>query len=172
MDSYTVHSIFFYVFASIIIGSALLVVLFNNIVKSAFALFFTLFGVAGIYVLLGADFLGVTQVLIYIGGILILIVFGVMLTQRSYSADIFNRTGTVVMGTISAIITFTLIYYAIKPSPWFNVGYKPDVPTTQIIGTQFLTTYILPFELASIMLVLGMIGAASLIRSEIRRKDQ
>ena len=94
INSYTVQAVFFYLFAALIVGSALLVVLLRNIVRSAFALFFTLFGVAGIYILLGADFVGVTQVLIYIGGVLILIVFGVMLTHNVYSVDIFNKLYT------------------------------------------------------------------------------
>ncbi len=168
MDSLTVQAIFFYIFAALIIGSALLVVLLRNIVRSAFALFFTLFGVAGIYILLGADFVGVTQVLIYIGGVLILIVFGVMLTHNVYSVDIFNKLGTLVMGTVSAIITFTIIYYSIKPVSWLYIGYKADLPTTGPIGTQLMTNYLLPFELASVLLVLAMVGAAYLIRSEVR----
>jgi NADH-quinone oxidoreductase subunit J len=168
MESYTVQAVFFYIFAALIIGSALLVVLLRNIVRSAFALFFTLFGVAGIYILLGADFVGVTQVLIYIGGVLILIVFGVMLTHNAYSLDIFNKLGTVVMGTLSAIITFTVIYYSIKRVPWLFIGYKSNIPTTKPIGMQLLTNYLLPFELASVLLVLAMIGAAYLIRSEVR----
>ncbi len=167
MNPYALEAAFFYLFSAMIIGSALLVVLFRNIVRSAFALFFTLFGVAGIYVLLGADFVGVTQVLIYIGGVLILIVFGVMLTHRSYSVDMFNRLGTLVMGAVSAIVTFTIIYYAVRRAPWYSVGYKPALPTTQPIGKELLTTYLLPFELVSVLLVLAMIGAAYLIRSEV-----
>ncbi len=172
----TVHLLFFYFFAAMTIASALLVVLLRNIVQSAFALFFTLFGVAGIYILLGADFVGVTQVLIYIGGVMILIVFGVMLTHNSYSVDIFNRLGTLVMGTISAIVTFTIIYYAIRQVPWRLIGYKASIPTTRPIGTLLMTDYLLPFELASVLLVLAMVGAAYLIRSELRvgkeRKDR
>ncbi len=170
VNSYTVQAVFFYIFAALIVGSALLVVLLRNIVRSAFALFFTLFGVAGIYILLGADFVGVTQVLIYIGGVLILIVFGVMLTHNVYSVDIFNKLGTLVMGTVSAIVTFTMIYYAIKQVPWLYIGYKANAPTTGPIGRELMTSYLLPFELASVLLVLAMIGAAYLIRSEVKVK--
>ena len=172
INSYTVQAVFFYIFAAMIVGSALLVVLLRNIVRSAFALFFTLFGIAGIYVLLGADFVGVTQVLIYIGGVLILIVFGVMLTHNVYSVDIFNKLGTLVMGTVSAIVTFTIIYYAIKQVPWLYIGYKANVPTTGPIGRELMTTYLLPFELASVLLVLAMIGAAYLIRTEVKAKKE
>ena len=172
INSYTVQAVFFYLFAALIVGSALLVVLLRNIVRSAFALFFTLFGISGIYILLGADFVGVTQVLIYIGGVLILIVFGVMLTHNVYSVDIFNKLGTLVMGTVSAIVTFTIIYYAIKDVPWLYIGYKANAPTTGPIGRELMTTYLLPFELASVLLVLAMIGAAYLIRSEVKEKKQ
>ncbi len=172
VTSYTIQAVFFYLFSAVIIGSALMVVLLRNIVRSAFALFFTLSGVAGIYILLGADFVGVTQVLIYIGGVLILIVFGVMLTHNVYSVDIFNKLGTLVMGTISAIVTFTIIYYSVKPVNWLFIGFKQDLPTAQPIGTQLMGTFLLPFELASILLVLAMVGAAYLIRSEVRGTSQ
>lgn len=172
IDTYTIQEIFFYLFSFVIIGSALLVVLLKNIVRSAFALFFTLFGIAGIYILLGADFISVTQILIYIGGVMILIVFGVMLTRNVYSVEIFNKLGTVVMGTFSAILTFTIIYYAIKDVPWIYIGYKPNLPTTRPIGIQLLTIYLLPFELASLLLVLAMIGAAYLIRTEVKTKKK
>ncbi|MCL4557816.1 MAG: NADH-quinone oxidoreductase subunit J [Deltaproteobacteria bacterium] len=168
MDASAVHALFFYFFAAMTIVSALLVVLLRNIVRSAFSLFFTLFGVAGVYILLGADFVGVAQVLIYIGGVMILIVFGVMLTHNSYSVDMFNRLGTLVMGTVSAIVTFTIVYYSIRQVPWLLSGYKANVPTTQPIGVQLLTNYLLPFELASVLLVFAMVGAAYLIRSEVR----
>ncbi|MEK6571394.1 MAG: NADH-quinone oxidoreductase subunit J, partial [Bacteroidota bacterium] len=73
--------IVFYVFALVTVVSAFVVVFSKNIVHSAFSLLFTFFGVAGLYVLLNADFLAVTQLLIYVGGILILLLFGVMLTS-------------------------------------------------------------------------------------------
>ena len=87
------ETIIFYVFAFVSIASAFFVVLSRNIVRSAFALLFTLMGVAAFYVLLLADFLAVTQLLIYVGGILVLLLFGVMLTNRQISVDI--RTGNI-----------------------------------------------------------------------------
>ena len=72
----------FFVFAALTVGSALFAAMAKNIVHSAFSLMATFFGVAGIYAILGSDFLAVTQVIVYVGGILILIVFGVLLTDR------------------------------------------------------------------------------------------
>ena len=90
MDLYT---ILFYMFAVITLGSACIVVFSRNIVRSAFALLFAFFGVAALYVFLLADFIAVTQLLIYVGGILVLILFAVMLTNRQINVDI--RTGTI-----------------------------------------------------------------------------
>ena len=81
------YDIVFYFFGVIVLASAWVVVSSRNIVYSAFALLFTFFGVAGLYVLLSADFLAVAQVLIYVGGILVLLLFGVMLTNKVVSVD-------------------------------------------------------------------------------------
>ena len=78
----------FYVFAAITVLSGGVVVLARSLIYSAFALLFTFFGVAGLYVLLGADFLAATQLLIYVGGILVLLLFGVMLTHKLYDLDL------------------------------------------------------------------------------------
>src|ERR1035437_8647942 len=84
----TLFDIFFYLFAATIVVSAVLVCFSSNIVHAAFSLLFTFMAVAGVYVLLSADFLAVSQILIYVGGILVLLVFGVMLTNRVTNIDI------------------------------------------------------------------------------------
>ena len=78
----------FYLFALVTVGSAAVVVLARSLIYSAFALLFTFFGVAGLYVILGADFLAATQLLVYVGGILVLLLFGVMLTHKLYDLDL------------------------------------------------------------------------------------
>ncbi len=78
----TLYDFIFYLFAAITIVSAFFVVTLRNIVYSAFFLLFTFFGVAGIYIILGADFVAMVQLIVYVGGILILILFGVMLTNK------------------------------------------------------------------------------------------
>ena len=84
----TGEAIVFYVFAVVTVASAAVVVLARSLIYSAFALLFTFFGVAGLYVLLGADFLAATQLLVYVGGILVLLLFGVMLTHKLYDLDL------------------------------------------------------------------------------------
>ncbi|MCK7520830.1 MAG: NADH-quinone oxidoreductase subunit J [Ignavibacteriales bacterium] len=87
----TLYDIVFYLFALITILSAYLVVTVRNIVYSAFSLLFTLFGIAGLYALLGADFIAIVQLMVYVGGILILMIFGVMLTNKITNVQI--KTG-------------------------------------------------------------------------------
>ncbi|MBI3006350.1 MAG: NADH-quinone oxidoreductase subunit J [Ignavibacteriales bacterium] len=159
-------SVIFYVFAVITLGAAGIVVFSRNIVHSAFALLFAFFGVAGIYVLLMADFLAITQLMIYVGGILVLLIFGVMLTQRQIAVDI--KTGTI--QTIPALIIVSALAGTLVGMFWVTVwrtsGIPPVEPTASKIGELLLTTYLLPFEVASVVLLVALIGAAMIARRE------
>lgn len=156
--------IIFYVFAVIVIGSAFLVVYGRNLIHSAFALLATFFGVAVFYVLLGADFLAGAQVLIYVGGILILLLFGVMLTQRIYDMNLKTETHQVLPGAAVALAIFATLVAVIFRTPWRNLGIVVEGATTETIGRLFMTRYILPFEAASVLLLVALIGAAMLVR--------
>jgi NAD(P)H-quinone oxidoreductase subunit 6 len=158
----------FYLVVLITIGSALMVALSRNIIYSAFSLLGTFAGVAGLYVFLGADFVAAVQVLIYVGGILILILFAVMLTRRITDVEITNRAA----GRIPAVIIIGLLIYllvqAIRETPWVKAKEAVYEPTTAKIGDLFLENYLLPFELASLVLLAAMIGAVVLSRKEIK----
>lgn len=160
-------TIIFYLFAAVTLVSAGIVVLSRNIVRAAFALLFTLFGVAALYVLLMADFVAIVQLLIYVGGILVLIVFGVMLTNRQISVDI--KSGTV--QTLPAVIIVAALggtlAGAIWATPWRTLAQlPPDEATAPAIGELFLSTYLLPFEIASVLLLVALVGAALIARRE------
>jgi len=163
-----VSHIIFYFFAALTVGSAVLVVSLKNIMRAAFALLFSLSGVAGIFALLGADFLAAAQVLIYVGGILILILFGVMLTQRIYGVQAFGPAGQVIPGALVSIAVTAALLAAIWRRPLPIVGAPPAAPTTSGIGALLLTQYMLPFEVASVLLLVALIGAAVLARKEVR----
>jgi NADH-quinone oxidoreductase subunit J len=158
--------IIFYVFALITVISAVIVVFSRNIMYAAFSLMFTFFGVAAIYVLLHADFLAVTQVLIYVGGILVLLLFGVMLTNKVINVDI--KTGVLQTGpalVVTAIVAGTLagLFY----STWRSLPPTAEpvkVTTTTGIGQMLMTSYVLPFEIASVILLVALIGAAFMAR--------
>ncbi len=167
MEQVTVQ-ILFYSFAALVLGSALLVVYGRNLVNSAFALMATFFGVAVFYVLLGADFLAGAQVLIYIGGILVLLLFGVMLTHRVFDLNLKTETFQVLPGAAVALTVFLIFDGIIFSTPWRNLGILVEEPTTEAIGRLFMTEYLLPFEAASVLLLVTLIGAAMLVR---RRRD-
>jgi NADH-quinone oxidoreductase subunit J len=135
-------------------------------------LLFAFFGVAGIYVFLLADFIAVTQLLIYVGGILVLILFGVMLTSRQINVDI--KTGTVRMlpaVLIIAALSGTLIV-TLWSTDWnVNPQLKSMDKTAPQIGELLLTKYLLPFEISSIILLVALIGAAMIARREKKAKD-
>jgi len=160
--------IIFYCFAFIALAGAVVVVFSRNIVYAAFALLFAFFGIAGFYVLLQADFLAITQILIYIGGILVLMLFGVMLTNRVVSVDI--KTGTLQIlpaAALTAVVGGSLagVFY----STWSTTEAPAPTmaTTTPAIGKMLMTDYLLPFEIASVVLLVALIGAVMIAR----RKD-
>lgn len=187
---------FFYLFAVAIVTSAGLVCFSRNIVHAAFALLVTFFGVAGIYVLLSADFLAVSQMLIYVGGILVLLAFGVMLTNRVTNIDLrsalsaripaFIICGALLVLLISFLISAHWIKYDDKPwnkSPWNKsaieqtttplqgtatelVNQQGSQGTSAEIGTLLMTDYLLPFEVISLVLLVALIGAVMMVRKD------
>jgi NADH-quinone oxidoreductase subunit J len=160
--------VIFVIVALITVGSAAVVVLSRSLIYSAFSLLFTFFGVAIIYIFLGADFLAATQVLIYVGGILVLLLFGVMLTHRLYNLNLKTETFQVIPGMLIAFAVFVSLSLAATNTRWKLVTDKQVQPTTDTIGELFMTDYLLPFEMASILLLVALIGAAMLVR---RRSD-
>ena len=164
----SVSTAVFYLIALLTIASAGMVAFSRNIIYSAFSLLGTFMGVAGLYIFLGADFVAAVQVLIYVGGILVLILFAVMLTHRITDVAITNRAA----GRIPALIVVAgLLYFLIqtvKTTPWLKAKDVVFAATTAKIGDVFLYEYLLPFELASVILLAAMIGAVVLSRKEIK----
>jgi NAD(P)H-quinone oxidoreductase subunit 6 len=158
----------FYLIAIITVGSAAVVAFSPNIIYSAFSLLGTFAGVAGLYVFLGADFVAGVQVLIYVGGILVLILFAVMLTHRITDVEITNRAAGRIPGLLIVAIFVVLLIQTIRETPWVRVKEIVHQPTTARIGDLFLENYLLPFELASLVLLAAMIGAVVLSRKEIK----
>jgi NADH-quinone oxidoreductase subunit J len=164
------YDIVFWFFAVITLGSAAVVVFSRNIIYSAFSLLFTFFGVAGIYVLLSADFIAVTQLLVYVGGILVLLVFGVMLTNKVVSVEM--KTGTLQVLPASVVValaagTLCGVFYV---TDWRVIPSGNALPTTAgELGKMMMTTYLLPFEVASVVLLVALVGAAMISRKGRRR---
>jgi NADH-quinone oxidoreductase subunit J len=164
----TLLRIAFYGFAAMTVFSALAVALTRRVVHAAFALLFTFFGVAGLYAFLSADFLAAAQVLIYVGGILVLLVFGVMLTHRVTQMELKSSSIQVVPAGLVALALLGLLAFVIYGTPWNASAVRPSGPTTEAIGRSLLTDYALPFEVSSILLLAALMGAALLARREAR----
>lgn len=162
----------FYFLAFVTVASAAIVAFSSNVVYSAFALMGTLLGAAGLYVLLAADFVAVVQVLVYVGGILVLTLFAVMLTSRVGDVRISNRAvgrwpAAILLGAVGFVMG-----RAIWSTPWHRVPLGDAQPTTYGLGTGFLGPYVLPFELASMVLLAALIGAVVLSRKELKDGPQ
>jgi NADH-quinone oxidoreductase subunit J len=177
----------FYLFAGITGASALFVAISRNIVRTAVGLLFTLVGVSGLYFLLDAEFLAAVQLVVYAGGTLILIIFGVMLTSKSPFSKFEPRSAEVMVAVaISVLLLVTLLVGIGRlpanssqrsgAAPAAAVGSTqpaPATPTssysTELLGRALLGDYLVPFELSSVLLLVVMIGAAYLAKG--RRRD-
>jgi NADH-quinone oxidoreductase subunit J len=162
-------AILFYALSGIAVASAIAAATAPRIVHAAFGLMAAFFGVAGLYAMLGSDFLALTQVIVYVGGILILIVFGVLLTGRAKSQLGLDRP----KGTALAVFAGTVLLLGLLlslGSTDFGAARPEDLaeprPTTAEIGRALLDPeqYLLPFELVSVFLLLALVGAAYLVR--------
>lgn len=155
------------------IGSACLVAFSRNLIYSAFALIGTFFGIAASFILLSADFVGLAQVMIYAGGILVLTIFAVMLTARIETAGETNP-----LFNYKAVVPFMLVLVGLLSSimttdKW--VMKSPDASahasTIADMGNSLLTDYLLPFELISILLLMSMVGAAIISRRQVTGRE-
>ena len=152
--------------AVITISSAIYVVTSKNLVRSAVALFFTLFGIAGLYILLYADFVAGAQVMIYVGGILVLIIFGVMLTNKMDKPSIANSSQNQIVAAGVSIVFFAAHVFVILNTKWVGGGGEAIDETVKDIGRLLMKEYLLPFEIVSVLLLAALIGAATLARKK------
>jgi len=163
------HETVFWVFAAIAVIPAFLILFSKSIVRMAFLLLSSLAGFAGLYLHLEAGFLGFTQVLVYIGGILILFLFGVMLTQRT-DIPVRAKAGPAlaVPGFFAGLLLTAALLFIAVGNPWKTHAPTP-VPAgeneTAQIGLRVLSTYVLPFEAVSILLLAAMVGATYIARA-------
>jgi NADH-quinone oxidoreductase subunit J len=159
----------FYGFSLLAIIAALFILFSKNLIYGAFALFLAFLGVAALYVLAGADFLGVTQIMIYVGGILVLLIFGIMLTQKTRNDDpkMHNRVEVLIrretwgflIGAGLFVFLVKIIYSADFKMAGNSMTSKSTIKT---IGVELMTSHLLPFEIVAILLLVTLVGAAYL----------
>jgi len=157
----------FYIFAAVSLVSAIGIVVSTNIVRTAICLLGTLGGVACLYFLLNANFLAAVQLIVYAGGTLILIVFGVMLTSKSPWVGFKPPRRQAVLAVLIAGLMAVGICLLVLRGDWgASAGTLDRSPTVAQIGHSLLTQYLVPFEVASVLLLVVMIAAAYMARPE------
>jgi NADH:ubiquinone oxidoreductase subunit 6 (subunit J) len=160
----------FLVLAALTLGSGGVVAFSRNIIYATVALLGCFLGIAGLYVQLSADFIAAVQILVYVGGTLTLILFAVMLTSRI--GDI--RTSNASRGRAGAFVVVgavLLVLGRMAARTAWPTELRAPIPTTARLGHAFLSEYLLPFELGSIILLMAMIGAVVLARRAVARRD-
>jgi NADH-quinone oxidoreductase subunit J len=166
MDLFT---FFFYFFGLLTVVSAFVVVFSRNILHSAFALMFTFFGVAAIYVLLYADFVAVTQLLVYVGGILVLILFGVMLTTKIFSVEMKTGTLNVFPATVFAAVIAGILIFVLFTTEWNVIPDQEWDATVHSLGVLLVNDFILPMQVTGVILLIAMIGAVMMAARERKK---
>ena len=171
MENLSLSVAAFYLLAGLAVVGGAGVAFSRNIVYSALSLMASFMGVAGIYVLLGADFVAGVQVLLYVGGVLVLTLFAVMLTQNIADVEVSNRS--VGRWPALAIIlgVFAVLYRAYGEADWQQNELSGALTSTYGVGNALLGEYVLPFEVASIVLLSILVGAVVLSRKEVGEKD-
>jgi NADH:ubiquinone oxidoreductase subunit 6 (subunit J) len=188
------EAILFYGFAALAVVGALGVLLSRNIVRTAIWLLATLAAAAGMYFLLGAGFVGAIQLIIYAGGTLVLIIFGVMLTARNPRISFEPRPIEIVAGAVLCVVLAWLLIWTFLGTQWHQnplaqagsaggttmpvdnlpaevkdrlTDLSPGADGTANIGKQLLSTYLVPFEITSLLLLAVLIGASYLARPRV-----
>ena len=150
------------------IGAALGVVLFENIVYSTFTLAGDFMSIAGLYILLNADFVSAAQVLVYVGAVNVLILFAIMLVNKREDFKPVPRRW-VRKGSAALVCAgvFALLATMVVKTSWpTDLALVPPVSAVELIGEHFFSDYLLPFEIASILLLMALVGAIVIARRE------
>jgi NADH:ubiquinone oxidoreductase subunit 6 (subunit J) len=159
-------AIVFYVVAITMVVGAVGMVLNRDMIRSAMLLVLVLSGVAVMYVLLSADFLAVAQLLVYVGAIMILMLFAIMLTPNQLDLPGGSPQAQRVSAALIAVAVGALSTWAVLSQPWLLRKESLNMETAATIGSLLLTTYVLPFWIASVLLTVGLIGAIVIAREE------
>lgn len=157
----TAAQIIFYIIATFILGTGLLAVTTRKIFRSAIWLLFSLVGIASLYFWMDVQFIAAVQIVVYVGGIVVLIIFSIFLTQQSAKEMAKPPMSRVIAGSLAILLGLSLTCLLIYKTNFISID-KPFGVSVQEIGTQMLSTgqdgYALPFEAVSILLLAAMIG--------------
>lgn len=171
----TASQIIFYILAAFILGTAILSVTTRKIFRSAIWLLFSLIGVAGLYFWLQVEFIAAVQIVVYVGGIVVLIIFSIFLTQQS-GKEMPKASAIRTIASVLAVLFGFAFTYLLIDNYGFEAGDKKFDWSVHKIGTQMMGTgdggFSLPFEIVSILLLSAMIGCIVIAMKTPTAKDQ
>ena len=149
-----------------------MILLSNNVIYSALGLMMTLLGIAAVFVFAGADFLAVTQIMVYVGGVLTLMIFGVMLSKRAdLDNSAKNSTTNVFLGGITALIIGGGLIAILGEIDWDTIKLvQAGKSTISNIGQQLLTNYLLPFEVIAVLLLVALVGSVFIASKTLKKE--
>ena len=159
-----VQTVVFIICSLVTLGAAFAVVTSKNLFHSALFLILSFVGVAGLYVLLEAPFLAAVQILVYVGAIAILIVFGIMLTRRLMAKDLVQRNAQWGWSALGAVLLFVALGMILLQVHWPVVEAAVPEETISILGQDLMGTYLVPFEVASVLLLVALVGSIIIAR--------
>ncbi len=170
LEVYSMSSLLFYALGAVAVASALGVVIMRNPVKCALSLGLCFVALAGIYLLSGAEFIAAIQVIVYAGAVMVLFLFVIMLLNLGVELKAAVRSpflvvGGLVLGAVFLLEAFVLLGRGV---PSGSVAPPTDVGSTELMGRLLFSDYILAFEAASVLLLVGIVGAVGLLRREDR----
>ena len=157
-------AISFWMLAAVAIIAALGVVLIRNVFRAALSLILCFVMVAGLYITLSADFLAAVQILVYVGAIAILIVFAIMLTRRLMAKDLVQRNAQWGWSALGAVLLFVALGLVLLRVNWPVVEAAVPEGTISILGQDLMGRYLVPFEVASVLLLVALVGSIIIAR--------
>jgi NADH-quinone oxidoreductase subunit J len=166
------QNIFFYLIAAAMVGAAVAVVTTRNVVHAALYLIVVFAGVAAQFILLAAEFVAVTQVLIYIGAIMVLMLFGIMLTRARIGRDVDATNDHWLVGIATAVLLAVVMAYALidrwggDALPAERQIDAVDGSNTATVSDSIFSQYLVPFEIVSVLLLAALVGAIAIARKD------
>ena len=163
---FNAQTIAFYIISLIILACAMMLLSFRKVIYMALAIGGVFIGCAAVYMLLGAEFVGIAQILIYAGAITILMMFAIMLTNHEATEPVMKWTPRNIISAVSAILLGAVLLLALRFTTWPQMDATTNVnaglANPVAIGVTLFKTYTIPFELVSLLLIVGLVGAVIL----------
>jgi NADH-quinone oxidoreductase subunit J len=158
----------FFILSLLTIGGAVFMISFTRVVHMVISLGITFLSIAGLFVLLEAEFVAVSQVLVYSGAISILMLFGIMLTKHDASDEGSGRSWKNIGSLIFVVVLFLLMFLGIQNTVWPSPSATAETNASNVkqIGLEVFTHFVIPFELVSVLLLVALVGAIIMAKKE------